>query len=181
MLIFTTESIEDIKLKLKHEKDGKEIGEVVVGVSDLRFGQTGGTSTEQQQQQNEPATGDLLNLDTDSTGPAITVVSDSTGGGSSPTPPANNPPSDSNSNSAVVSRSNTMPSGNRTPQPQATNSPNRTSLVVGTAGAIATAGAVNSARSTVGDVSSGSSSPLPQRSTSKFLCIMRLLIQIVIE
>ena len=61
---FSTENIEEITLKLKHEKDGKQAGEVVVGVSGLRVGQTSGSSTSEpqaQQQHNEPATRDLFN------------------------------------------------------------------------------------------------------------------------
>ena len=60
-------------LDLKCEKDGKQVGEVVVGVSGLRLGQTSGSSTSQpqtQQQHIEPATGDLLNLDGDAMGPS---------------------------------------------------------------------------------------------------------------
>ena len=166
---------------MKHEKDGKEVGEVVVGVGGLRFGQTGGSSTnepEAQQQQSEPATGDLLNLDGDSTtGPAITLVPDatSTGSGSSPTPPAS-----SSSNTATSNRSNTLPSSSRAPQQQQTaNSPNRTSLLatagaVGTAAAVGTAGAVGTARavSTTGTVTSGSSSTVPSTGmpSLSFLC-----------
>ena len=39
---FSTENIEEIILKLRNEKDGKRVGEVVVGVSGLRLGQTSG-------------------------------------------------------------------------------------------------------------------------------------------
>jgi len=123
---YATESIEEITLKLKNEKDGKSTGEVVVGVSGLRPGQTDNSSTNgpqvQQQQQNEPTTGDLLGLDGDSTGPSISVVPDSTstGGGGSPTPAATS-----------------------SQQQQTANSPNRTSLLT-TAEAVATAGAVTS-------------------------------------
>ena len=158
----------------------------MVGVSGLRFGQTGGSSTnepEAQQQQNEPATGDLLNLDGDSsTGPAITLVPEttSTGSGSSPTPPASsssNPPSSNSSNTATGNRSNTLSSSRAPQQQQVTNSPNRTSLLatagaVGTAAAVGTAGAVNTGRavSTTGTVTSGSSSTLPSTGAFFVLC-----------
>ena len=50
-------------LDLKHEKDGKQlqVGEVVVGVSGIKLGQTSTGEPQAQQQYNEPATGDLLN------------------------------------------------------------------------------------------------------------------------
>ena len=136
------EDIEEITLKLKHEKDGKEVGEVMVGINGLRFGRNS-NSPQADQQHNEPATGNLLNLDNDtSTGPSVSTLPDSTSGGSgsSPTPAASNS------------------GGSRTSQQQQTT--NRTSLLGATAaaaGVVATGRAV----STAGAVTSGSSSTLP--------------------
>ena len=69
---FSTENIKEIILKLKHEKDGKPVGEVVVGVSGLRLGQTSGSSTSEpqtQQQYNKKkiAIGNFLNANDSST------------------------------------------------------------------------------------------------------------------
>ena len=54
---FSTENLEEMTLDLKHEKDGKQVGEVVVGLSGLRPRQTSGSSTckpQTQHQYNEP-------------------------------------------------------------------------------------------------------------------------------
>lgn len=148
-------------LNLKHEKDGKHAGEVVVGISDLRFGQTNNSTT---QTQPEPATGNLLNLDEESTGPTIALIPDSrsTGSGSSPTPtPVNstNPPTSNSCTTPAASTPAAVSSntGSRPPpQQQATNSPNRNS-VLGTVGAVTTAGAA----ATAGAVGSRNASTLP--------------------
>jgi len=49
----TTESIEEITLKLENEKDGKSTGEVVVGVSGLRPEQTDSSSTNEPPKPNQ--------------------------------------------------------------------------------------------------------------------------------